>query len=166
MTATPIDALVLDARLRQSLATIRSLGRRGMSIAALDTMAEVPAFCSRWCRQRFVCPAEDASDAYVAYVEQLLEHVGARVLIPSHDGTIAVLRRHRARLERRVRLALAAEPSISLAVDKAQTLAIAERLGIRVPSTLAISGAADLAPALKQIGLPAVVKPTESWLGA
>ncbi|WP_165423295.1 hypothetical protein [Ktedonosporobacter rubrisoli] len=30
------DALVLDARLRQSLVTIRSLGERGMNVAALE----------------------------------------------------------------------------------------------------------------------------------
>jgi predicted ATP-grasp superfamily ATP-dependent carboligase len=157
---------VLDARLRQSLVAIRSLGRRGMSIAALDTVAGAPAFWSRWCRQRFVCPAEEATDAYVEYLERLLDRVGARVLIASHDGTIAVLRRHRARLERRARLALAAEPSIMLAVDKAQTLAVAERLGIRVPRGLAVGAVSELATALKQIGLPAVVKPTESWLSA
>jgi hypothetical protein len=53
---TPIDALVLNARLRQSLETVRSLGRRGLAVAAMDTMADVPAF-----RDRFVAGCTSAS---------------------------------------------------------------------------------------------------------
>jgi hypothetical protein len=48
------DALVLDARLGQSLATVRSLGSRGLRVAALGSSAELPAFSSRWCQRAFV----------------------------------------------------------------------------------------------------------------
>ena len=51
------DALVLDARLRQSLVTVRSLGSRGLRVAALEAFDGVPAFSSRWCHQRAICPA-------------------------------------------------------------------------------------------------------------
>ena len=46
------DALVLDGRLRQSLATVRSLGSRGLRVAVLETSdsSGVPAFSSRWCQ--------------------------------------------------------------------------------------------------------------------
>jgi predicted ATP-grasp superfamily ATP-dependent carboligase len=159
-----IDAIVLDARLRQSLVAVRSLGRRGLAVAALDVVPDVPTFWSRWCRRTFVCPAGEATDRYVSYVEQLAESLGTRVLITSHDGTIAVLRRHRARLERRVRLALSDEPSLTMAVNKERTLAVASRLGLRVPRGVVVSAVADVPAALREIGLPAVVKPTESWL--
>src|SRR2546427_1810540 len=158
------EALVLDARLRQSLVTVRSLGRRGLSVAALETFGNVPAFSSRWCQRGFVCPADDATDAYLAYLEQVLERTGARVLIPSADGTIALLRQRRARLEPRVRIALAHEPALSVAVSEARTLAVATRLGIGVPLSLPVATASEVPVALKEIGLPAVVKPSESWL--
>src|SRR2546426_1628779 len=158
------DALVLDARLRQSLATVRSLGRRGLAVAALDTSRDAPAFSSRWCKRNFVCPAADGSDAYLGYLEQLLEHPGARVVIPSADGTIALLRRHRARIEQRARIALAGEPALTIAVNKERTLAVARRLGIGVPRSLVLSAVSEVPLALKEIGLPAVVKPSESWL--
>src|SRR2546427_7292711 len=104
------EAFVLDARLRQSLVTVRSLGRRGLSVAALETRNNVPAFTSRWCQRGFVCPADHATDAYLAHLEQLLEQTGSLVLISSHDATIALLRRYRARVEERARIALAEEP--------------------------------------------------------
>ncbi|OLD49309.1 MAG: hypothetical protein AUI42_08455 [Actinobacteria bacterium 13_1_40CM_2_65_8] len=157
------DALVLDARLRQSLVTVRSFGRRGLSVAALDVL-KVPAFSSRWCRQGFVCPADHATDDYLSYLEQVLVSTPARVVIPPADGTIALLRRHRPRVEQRARIALAKEPAMTIAVSKEQTLAIAKSLGVAVPRGLVVRAVGDVPVALKEIGLPAVVKPSESWL--
>src|SRR5207249_11156003 len=131
-----VDAIVLDARLRQSLSAVRSLGRRGVSVAAVDVLCAPPAFRSRWCREQFVCPEPEATDAYVAYVDRLAQRLGAKVLIPSHDGTVAALRSHRARLEPRMRIALAGEQALTMTVDKGQTLAVAARLGLRVPRGL------------------------------
>ncbi len=158
------DALVLNAPWRQSLVTVRSLGRRGLRVAAAGAHANAPAFSSRWCRQRFLFPREEAPRAYLAVLEGWLERTGARVLISSHDGTIALLRTHRARLERRVRLALADEPALNIAVNKEQTLAVARRLGLHVPREVVVRAVADVPAALREIGLPAVIKPCESWL--
>jgi predicted ATP-grasp superfamily ATP-dependent carboligase len=161
---TPIDVLVLDARLRQSLATIRSLGRRGLVVGAVDAVPDVPAFRSRWCRSHFVSPAAEGTAASLAYLEGLLDDPGARVLVPSHDGTIALLRQHRARLERRVRIALASEAAMTIAVNKDRTLAVARQLGINVPRSVSLTSVSDVRAAIEEIGLPAVVKPTESWV--
>jgi len=85
------DALVLNASLRQALVTVRSLGRRGLRVAAAADRT-APAFSSRWCEQGFVFPPEEASDAYLGRLERWLDDTGARIVIPSHDGTIALLR--------------------------------------------------------------------------
>src|SRR2546425_279076 len=152
------DALVLNAGLRQSLVTVRSLGRRGLAVAALETFDNVPAFSSRWCKRAFVCPAPDATDAYLAYLERLLGRAGARVLIPSADGTIALLRRHRVRVEERGHIALAKEAAMAIAVSKERTLNIARRLGVGVPRSLVVRTLDEVPAALKEVGLPAVVK--------
>jgi predicted ATP-grasp superfamily ATP-dependent carboligase len=158
------DALVLDASLRQSLVTVRSLGRRGLRVAAAETHDRAPAFASRWCQRRFVFPAKEGTDAYHAILEDCLERTGARVLIASNDATIALLRRHRAQLEPRLHLALAPERSLAIAISKEQTLAVARRLGLPVPREVVVRDGGDVAAALKEIGLPAVIKPSESWL--
>src|SRR5438552_2121114 len=67
------DALILDAELRQSLVTIRSLGRRGLAVAALDRASDAPAFSSRWCQRSFVCPSDEIGEAYLIYLEQVLD---------------------------------------------------------------------------------------------
>jgi predicted ATP-grasp superfamily ATP-dependent carboligase len=133
-------------------------------VAALETSSEAPAFSSRWCQRGFVCPAVDTTGAYLTFLEQLLERTGARVLIPSHDGTIALLRQHRARVEQRACIALANERAMTIAVNKERTLAVAKRLGIIVPRGLVVRTVDEVPMAVKEIGLPAVVKPSESWL--
>jgi len=158
------DALVLDAALRQSLVTIRSLGKRGLAVAALETSNGVPAFSSRWCQRSFVSPSVDGTETLLVYLEQLLERNGARVLITSSDSTVAFVRQYRERLEKRVRIALANEPAMSIAINKDQTLEIAQQLGLSIPRGLTISSVQEVSAALKEIGLPAVVKPVESWL--
>jgi predicted ATP-grasp superfamily ATP-dependent carboligase len=157
------DALVLDAQLRQSLATVRSLGSRGLRVAALATSSGMPAFSSRWCQQAFVCPAVDGTEAYLLYLEQLLDRIGVRVLITSSDATIALIRRHRERLEQRVRIALAKEPALAIAVSKERTMEVAKRLGLRIPHAVNVGAVSEVGAALREIGLPAVVKPAESW---
>ncbi len=160
----PCDVLVLDAGLRQSLVTVRSLGSRGLRVAALEIAHKVPAFASRWCQQQIICPAEEGTEQYLEYVEQVLDATRARVLITSSDGTIALLRQHRERLERRVRVALAGEPGLGIAVNKDQTLEIAQKLGLAIPRGISISSVAEVDAALREIGLPAVIKPVESWV--
>src|SRR5205814_9391161 len=106
---TTFDALVTDARLRQALVSVRSLGRRGRSVAALDTRSDVPTFSSRWCRHEFVCQADEGTDAYLAELEEVLARTKARVLIASDDGTNGLIRRHRPRLGQQGRTAIADE---------------------------------------------------------
>jgi len=158
------DAVVLNASQRQSLMSVRSLGRRGLTVAAAGNERRIPAFASRWCAEGVVCPADEGSDQYL---EQLLAWLSPRragVLIPAHDGTISVLRRHRARVESVARLALASEAALAIAVNKERTLAVAQRLGLRAPVQERLTDAAQVSNAVAEIGLPAVIKPNESWV--
>jgi cation diffusion facilitator CzcD-associated flavoprotein CzcO/predicted ATP-grasp superfamily ATP-dependent carboligase len=162
--APAFDALVLNAGLRQSLSAIRSLGRSGLAVGAVGKAEGIPAFRSKWCRERFLAPTGEVGDGYMTFVDGLLQSAGARVLISSHDGTIDLLRRHRARVDARARLALAPEPALSVAIDKERTLDAARHLHVRIPRTLRVAGVGDVPAALQEIGLPAVMKPAHSWL--
>jgi predicted ATP-grasp superfamily ATP-dependent carboligase len=165
------DALVLDAKLRQSLVTVRSLGRHNKKVAALEVAnaleqsRHVPAFASRWCQRSSVAPSFVRNvEPFLTYLQQWLGNTGARVLITSSDGTLAVLREHRAQIEQHgTRIALAAEPALSIALNKDQTLEIAEKLGLGVPRGLMLRGVDEVTEAVRDIGLPAVVKPAETW---
>ncbi len=133
-------------------------------MATLETHDGTPAASSRWCAQKFICPAAEGTEAYLTYLEQVLDSTAAPVLITAADGTINLIRQHRERLEQRVQIALAKEPGLEKAINKEQTLAIASQLGLGVPAGVTIRNVSEVDTALREIGLPAVVKPLESWL--
>lgn len=54
---------------------------------------------------------------------------------------------------------------MAIAVNKARTLAVAAELGIDAPGNLTVANPDDLEDALDAVGLPAVIKPCESWIG-
>jgi predicted ATP-grasp superfamily ATP-dependent carboligase len=168
---TACDALVLDAILRQSLVSVRSLGRRGLRVAAveatnkLNSSGTTPTFSSRWCQQQYIAPSYEHSTAsYLRFLEQVLDQTRARVLMTSSDGTLALIRQHREQLEKRVAIALAKDPALGIAINKEQTLEIAAQLGIAIPRGVKVAAVQDVPEALHEVGLPAVVKPIESWL--
>ena len=165
------DALMLDAVQRQALVTIRSLGKHGLRVAALEIAnheqlpGSVPAFASRWCGQTFLVPSyHEQVLPYLASLRQILATTQAQVIIPAADGTIALLRQYRQQLEPQVKIALAREPALGIAIDKDQTLALATHLGIAIPRGVDVTSVNDVPAALREVGLPAVVKPSESWV--
>jgi len=107
---------------------------------------------------------EQDTEPFRSYLVRFLEHTGACVLMASSDRTLAVLREHREELERYTHVALAKESALAVAVDKEQMLAIAQRLGIGVPRNVLVRSKDEVSEAVRDIGLPAVVKPAKSWV--
>lgn len=147
------------------MATVRSLGRRGITVGAFDENPRTPAFRSRWCATSDVLPpvAEDP-DAFVGRVLELVDRHSPRVVMVAHDGTIEALRSRRSAFDGRTSLALAPEEALALAVHKSSTLSLAEDLGIAVPRGVLVEAVGDLRSALSEVGFPAVIKPVTSWV--
>lgn len=160
-------ALILDAHLRQSLVAVRALGRAGIEAYLAETHAGAPAFVSRWCAGSAVLPdfAHDPG-RFVDGVIELCAAIGRPVIITSHDGAIEALRARREEVERVATLALASEPALASAIDKRATLAVAQRLGVPVPHGVAVTDFEEAAQGIDKIGLPVVIKPAVSWVGA
>lgn len=171
--AGEVDALALDASLRQIVATVRSLGRRGRTVllgecdAQADTSLGMPAASSRWSGGLHLLPSFSvASDRYASAVIQLLEDRPAAAVIPASDGSIAALLTYREAIEERSRLALAATSALKIANDKDETLALADRLGLCTPRRIDLSCEGDTDLIGPTIGYPAVLKPSRSWASA
>jgi predicted ATP-grasp superfamily ATP-dependent carboligase len=158
------DALVLDAALRQSLVTVRSLGLRGVRVHAFEATSHAPAFASRYCSTTgFVPSLENASHAFVDAVIELAKRFDSPVVISSHDGAIEALSRRRDELDGVSRLALAAPRALAIALDKRRTLEHAVRLGIDIPWSITVTDAGEVRDAAAETGFPIVLKPVQSW---
>jgi predicted ATP-grasp superfamily ATP-dependent carboligase len=130
----------------------------------VETSGPVPTFSSRWCEKGWYAPSYQQSDSsYLTYLKQWLEQIGARVLVASSDGTIEVIRHHRELFERDTCVALAKESALAIATNKEKTLEVARGLGLLIPRGVSVEAVSDVDAAVHEIGLPAVVKPVESW---
>lgn len=162
-----LDVAVLDISLRQGLLALQQLGRAGHAVGAIEceSTKPVPAFGSRMCGAWAVVPdRETQAHRMVDAVLALVHERSVRTIIPLHDGTIDAITERRGELERRCAVALAAPAALDAANDKNKTLGVAAELGIRVPRCVHVNQEADVAAAITEIGLPAVAKPTRSWV--
>jgi predicted ATP-grasp superfamily ATP-dependent carboligase len=160
--------LLLDAEHRQTLAALREFARHGLRVGVVASESDgwwAPSARSRWCYTATTVP-DLALDAH-AYAQALLAYLDAhpaRMLLPTHDGSIQAVRLYRAEFEQRTSLALASEAALNIAVSKSRTLSLASELGIAIPLSIPLRDVDDVGPAFKEIGGYAVLKPLESWV--
>jgi predicted ATP-grasp superfamily ATP-dependent carboligase len=163
-----IDVLLLDAQYRQAVACLRAYRRAGLRVGTVACESEAswaPATRSRWCAARASVPDfSDDEDAYVDAVLALVKEWEPRLVLPAHDGSIEVLRNRRHEVECLTALGLADEAALDVAVSKERTLALASQLGLVVPRSLSVGPDDDVHAAVREVGLPAILKPAESWV--
>jgi predicted ATP-grasp superfamily ATP-dependent carboligase len=163
------DALVLDGSYKQSLASVRCLGRAGLRVAVGESVLDepVPAYYSRYCSHKVVLPSYVMQPAaFAAAVVDFVREFPTRVVLPAGDATMAAVAPVREQLAGLgCTLALAPDTALQVANDKDRTLKVAGELGIAMPRTIGIGSVEDLPAAIAELGFPFVLKPTMSWTG-
>ena len=167
------DVLVLDAAYKQSLASVRSLGRAGLRVAMAECFVEcdpalpVPGFESRYSSCNVVLPSYAADPVvFAAAVLEFVREHPTRVVLPTGDGVISALMPHRDKFSALgCVVALASNSALEIATDKDRTLEVAQKLDIDIPKTKRIDSLDDLPAVLAEFTFPFVLKPTVSWTG-
>jgi protein-tyrosine-phosphatase/predicted ATP-grasp superfamily ATP-dependent carboligase len=86
---------------------------------------------------------------------------GARWVVPTSDSSIQIVCAAYAELSRFCAIGCPPPAIVQRVLDKAITLDIAERCGVPVPTSVSITRAAELEPALAAMRFPVVAKPTD-----
>lgn len=158
------DALLLDAHTNQALVAIRSLGKKGLRVAAIgESGRNIPAFHSKWCTQAFICPAKEGTENYANFLLEFIKNNKVGVIFSASDGTITMLQKYRKEVSKYTTIALGSEKALGIAIDKPKTLLAAKKVGLKIPQSYPVSKKEDIPAAIKKLQLPAVVKPTASW---
>ena len=150
-----MKALVVDVGWVNGLAAIRSLGRAGIPVLALDHRVGALGFRSRYATPvRTPDPAAD-EDGFVAAVE---ETASPAVVFPTHDPPLNALARNRDRLAG----FLFPFPSwdvLEPIQDKRRQLEAAIAAKVDVPETRYPASRAEARAAAEELGFPVLVKP-------
>ena len=97
-------AVVAEVGWANGLAAIRSLGRHGLRVIAVDNKAHALGFRSRYAEQRLVPDPLDDEAGYIAAFEAIARETdGLLPVFPTHDEHLNALARHTADLDERYR---------------------------------------------------------------
>lgn len=146
--------LLLDAELRQSLAVVRSLGRRGVPVLAASAQRGFPVAYSRYAAGRLKVSSEASAQTLVDIIER--ERIS--VMVAGGLTGNELICRHRAELEPLVRAPFNDLVRFQQLADKRQTVQLAASLDVPVPETVELRSTDDARSVASQLGFPVVVK--------
>jgi D-aspartate ligase len=149
-------AVVVDVGWVNGLAAIRSLGRAGVPVLALDHRPSALGFRSRYAQPR-VCPDPQDEGAFIDFLAKLGEALEAPApVFPTHDEPLNAIARAGDRLSKRFLFPFPRWEVLSRIQSKRSQLEVAEAAGIPVPRWATTSAAAD------ELGYPVLVKPSST----
>jgi D-aspartate ligase len=139
-------AVVVGAGWVAGLSAIRSLGRAGVRVLAVDDRRSALGFRSRYAEPR-VAPARQGDD----YVD-FLRGLGAGVVLPTHDDDLETIARHRDELG--FTCPFPGWDVLGRVQDKRDQLAAAAGAGVAVPRTVDVP--------TDELDYPVLVKPARA----
>ena len=153
-------ALVVDVGWVNGLAAIRSLGRAGMRVLALDHRRSALGFRSRYA-EAALCPDPQDEDAFVSFLAELELDAPAPVF-PTHDEPLNAIARGADRLGGRLLFPFPAWETLSRIQSKRSQLEAAAAAGIATPQWTAPGSATEARDAADELGYPVLVKPSST----
>jgi len=148
-----VPAAVVDVGWVNGLAAIRSLGRAGIRVLAVDHRPSALGFRSRYAEPFLSADSHADPTRFVASIRAL----GEVVVFPTHDGQLNLIAQHLGDLQ-----VLAPFPDwdiLEQVQSKRAQFDQALAAGVDVPQTHYPRTAAEARAAAEEIGLPVLVKP-------
>jgi D-aspartate ligase len=154
-------AVVVEVAWVNGLAAIRSLGRRGLRVLALDHRQYALGFRSRYAEPHLAPDPLDDEDGFVAAMRALAEETDDLLpVFPTHDEHVNAIARHADVLADRYRFPFPSWEVLERIQSKRHQLETAESVGVPVPRTLYPRSAEEARAAGEELGFPLIVKPS------
>jgi protein-tyrosine-phosphatase/predicted ATP-grasp superfamily ATP-dependent carboligase len=154
--------LILGAAPRIAVPIARSLHRIGVPVEVAAFTSDDPVLHSKSIRACHSLPANDPEriDTLCA----LIKKKNFDMVVPTSDASLAFVAKHYDRLRPITHPGCPPSEIVDRVLNKAVTLAAAERLGIEIPLSFTVTDANDLEELAGKLRFPVVVKPAERRL--
>ena len=152
-------AVVVDVGWVNGLAAVRSLGRAGIRVLALDHRPSALGFRSRYA-EPVLTPDPQDEEAFVSFLAEL--EVERAPLFATHDEPLNAIARGAERLAERFLYPFPSWEVLARIQTKRGQLEAAEAAGIAIPRTSYPASAAEARAAAEELGLPVLVKPSST----
>ncbi len=153
-------AVVAEVGWANGLAAVRSLGRHGVRVLAVDDKTSALGFRSRYAEPRLAPDPLDDEAGYVAALQAIAAETDDILpIFPTHDEHINAIARHTADLGERYRFPFASWDVLASVQSKRHQLDAAESIGFPIPRTFHPRSAEEAQAAGAELGFPLIVKP-------
>ncbi|MBW6464349.1 MAG: carboxylate--amine ligase [Firmicutes bacterium] len=162
---TQIPVVILGANFYTSLGAIRTLGRHGVPVYALDYhFPTAYALSSKYVTEKILCPDINNDESGLA---QFLLDLGKKfddrpVLMATADSYALLVSRYADELNKYFRFPEMPSGLLEQIIDKNSLSELAERLGLRAPQTFIVDENADISYIASEINYPCIIKPALS----
>ena len=153
--AMSLPAAVVDVGWVNGLAAIRSLGRAGIRVLAVDHRPSALGFRSRYAEPFVSADAHADPTRFVASIRAL----GEVVVFPTHDGQLNLIAQHLGDLQ--VHAPFPVWEILERVQSKREQLDRALAAGVDVPETRYPDDAVEARAAAAELGLPVLLKPED-----
>jgi protein-tyrosine-phosphatase/predicted ATP-grasp superfamily ATP-dependent carboligase len=155
--------LVFGDDTRSFLATVRSLGRRGVRVHVAPFSLQSPALRSRHVAKVHHIPYHLGDGAeWLAAVQQVVHAEGIGVIVACEERSMLPLMRHRDALPG-CQFALPSDAAFDAFFDKLKTHALAQQVGVTSPDAVAVEPGSQARQIGQQLGFPVVCKARRSY---
>lgn len=152
--------LVMDAQMRNSLAIIRSLSKRGLDVTAAESTRFATGFFSKYCKNRIVYPSSyEHPDEFVDYILDVVRSDHYEVVFPVTDSTVMRISKHREEFSKYTLVPVPDYELLMKAMDKSETIDIAQANGIACPKTCLIDSSKEMQAIADRLRFPLIIKP-------
>jgi len=153
--------VVVEVAWVNGLAAIRSLGRQGLRVLAVDHRPGALGLRSRYAEARLAPDPLDDEDGFIEALRAIAEETDDVLpVFPTHDEHLNAIARHADLLGDRYRFPFPSWEVLEKIQSKRHQLETAEAAGVPIPRTLYPNSAEEARAAGQEIGFPLVVKPS------
>lgn len=155
--------LVFGDDTRSFLATVRSLGRRGIRVHVAPFSLQAPALRSRHVFKVHRIPYHLGDGAeWLAAVQQVVQSEGIGVIVACEERSMLPLMRHRRALPGCC-VALPGDAAFDAFFDKLKTHELAQHVGMPAPDAVAVEPGSQARQIGQRLGYPVVCKARRSY---
>jgi predicted ATP-grasp superfamily ATP-dependent carboligase len=154
-------AVVAEVGWVNGLAAIRSLGRKGLRVIAVDHRPYALGLRSRYAETRLAPEPFDDEEGFIAALNAVAEETDDVLpIFPTHDEHLNAIARHAEALSDRYRFPFPGWDVLEKIQSKRHQLDTADSIGFPTPRTFHPRSAEEARAAGEEIGFPLVVKPS------
>jgi D-aspartate ligase len=165
LTSMAPPALFADATWYGTLAAVRNLGARSVTVTLASDSWIAPARWSRYAARTVSCPSSKDAARFLAWLLRFGADEPGHVLYPTSDEVAWLVAGHSESLSRCFRLYTPPIETLVRLLDKKRLVDDARAVGLDVPETLVPQDASEVEDSSRKLAFPLFVKPRTQMFG-